>query len=824
MTIVIDPECPAGQLSGLDDAGLQQVLNLLPVGAYTCNSDGLITYCNAPAAAIWGRAPLLNDPVQRYCGAWELRDKTGTVLTHDQCWMAQALTTGRSCGGKESLVVREDGSIAHVIDHVSTIRGQDGTLLGALNIMIDVTAQSRAAQSRAQLAAIVESSDDAIISKSLTGQIQSWNRGAERIFGYSAEEAIGSPITMLIPPNRLEEEREIISRLQRGEQVDHFETIRRTREGRLIDISLTVSPIRDQSGAVVAASKIARDVTTQRRADAALATLNDELAVQLADLSRLHEMSTRLSTTLDVQAIVEESLRTAAAIADAELALLAMTDGEGRLATKAALGLDPATRALAEVLTAGLRTDGTGIVGRHRVLATDLETDSRVAPHQLEAARRCGIRAVNCTPLISRKGEVLGALSVFYRHVHHPSDRELRMIDLCVRQAVDFIENARLYEQLQNSHRLKDEFLATLAHELRNPLAPISNSLQVLKLSGEVSPSLERICAIMDRQVNHMIRLVEDLLEVSRITRGKIELRRERTDVSQLVLNAVEMIRGQLEESGHQLELSLPREQVLLDVDPVRLTQVISNLLGNAAKYTEPGGHIRVAAACEGDRLMLSVRDTGVGIPAEMIDRIFEMFSQVDQNLNRSRGGLGIGLTLARSLVQMHGGTISARSDGPGKGSEFIVRMPVCAVESSDVVPQQPASQREEAPPTRKILVVDDTRAAAYMLSRLLESLGQEVEHVYDPLQALQVAVAMHPEIILSDIAMPNIDGYELARRIRATPELKDIVLVAVTGFGQREDRERAEAAGFDFHLVKPASVQSIRQLLKSIPARRCTA
>lgn len=680
-----------------------------------------------------------------------------------------------------------------------------------------VTDQSTTDDAQALLAAIVESSDDAIISKTLEGQILSWNGGAERIFGYSAEEAKGQHISLIIPSDRREEETTIVARLRRGERIEHFETVRVAKDGRRIDMSLTISPIRDRAGRIVAASKIGRDITARKRSNQALVELNDELAVQLADLGRLHEMSVRLSKTVELQPILIEALRTVTALENTELGLVSLCDAErNRLEVAASLGFDEDGLQGIGRISAEQDAFGACLRERQRIVVEDVLTDPAFKPFR-DVARRAGFRAVHSSPLITRSGEVVGVLTTFFTRPHRPSDRETRLVDLCVRQAVDFIENARLYVKLRDADRLKDEFLATLAHELRNPLAPISNSLHILRLSDDLSPSVQRVREIMEQQVQHMVRLVDDLLEVSRISRGKIDLQKERVELAAMVHNAVEFVRPQIEAARHQLAIALPPEPLTLEVDPVRITQVIGNLLTNAVKYTSPGGQIWVTARCDGDAAVISVRDTGVGIPADMLQRIFDMFTQVDRTLSRSQGGLGIGLTLARNLIAMHGGSIEARSAGLGKGSEFVVRLPMVreAAPAPRPVVSPPSATRPV--PQRRILVVDDARAAAYILTRLLELMGQEVQSVGDGFAALKIARSMRPDIIFSDIAMPTMDGCELARRLRQEPELEGTVLVALTGFGQEEDRRRIKEAGYDYHLVKPVSLETLESLLASL-------
>lgn len=796
----------------------QRILENLPAGVYTCDSSGLITGFNEFAQQLWGRAPKLNDPVDRFCGSFRLYLPDGSPISHNDCWMALALQTGRAYNGETIVIERPDGSRRTVLANANPLFDAAGQLVGGVNILVDITDRTRAEEAQRWLAAIVEFSEDAIISKTLDGRILSWNAGAERLFGYSAGEVIGQPITLLIPPERQHEEQSILERLRKGERIEHFETERVTKDGRYIAISLTISPVRDASGSVVAASKVARDITSQREVQTALLTLTEKLAGQVADLQRLHEMSLRLASTHELPQILERALSAAMAIDGADFGLLCLCNPEtGALKVGASSGLSDDYLKLAETTVPSGETSGRSLHELQRVIVEDTETDVLFAPYR-EAARRAGFRAVHSTPLITRHGNLAGVLSTHFKSPHRPSDREMRLIDLCARQAVDFIENARLYAALREADQRKDEFLAVLAHELRNPLAPISYALQVLRLSDELGPAAGRMCEIMQRQVTHLSRLVDDLLEVSRITRGKIELRREHVNLVSVIGSAVETSKPLIESQRHQLMISLSPEPMLLEADPVRLSQVIANLLNNAAKYTERGGQIWLTARREDGEAVISVRDTGVGIAAEMLPRVFELFAQVDRTLQRAHGGLGIGLNLARSLVQLHGGTIEARSGGLGAGSEFLIRIPLLPNESPR--PERlAAGLKNEQLPSRRILIVDDTRAAAYMLGKLLEALGQTVEIVHDGQSALARVQAHPPEIIFSDIAMPKMDGYELARRLRRNCTWPQPVLVALTGYGQESDRERTESAGFDHHLVKPVSLDALQQLLRSVPS-----
>jgi CheY-like chemotaxis protein len=315
-----------------------------------------------------------------------------------------------------------------------------------------------------------------------------------------------------------------------------------------------------------------------------------------------------------------------------------------------------------------------------------------------------------------------------------------------------------------------------------------------------------------------MVRLVDDLLEVSRITRGKIELRRELVGVAAIVRGAVETSRPAIVAAGHQLALSIPPEPLALDADPVRLTQVVANLLNNAAKYTEPGGQIWLTVRNEGDEVAISVRDTGLGIPPEMLARVFDLFTQVDRHTERAQGGLGIGLTLVKSLVELHGGRVDALSEGAGRGSEFVVHLPLASTITSADQPALDAGPSTTLPP-RRVLVVDDNQDAADSVGMLLSLLGLDVHVVYNGPAALEAAASFKPAVVLMDIGMPGMDGYEVARRIRLQPETEDVILIALTGWGQEEDRQRSLSAGFDHHLIKPTNVSALETLFVSLDA-----
>jgi PAS domain S-box-containing protein len=373
--------------------------------------------------------------------------------------------------------------------------------------------------------------------------------------------------------------------------------------------------------------------------------------------------------------------------------------------------------------------------------------------------------------------------------------------------------------ELRELDQRKNEFLATLAHELRNPLAPLRNGLEVLRLAGSNPQTAEKARGMMERQLGQMVRLVDDLLDVSRVSRGKIELRREDVELATVLRNAIETSQPLINERRHELRTSIPAQPIRVNADVTRLSQVFWNLLNNAAKYTEPGGRIELAVQATEGHVEVVVRDNGIGIPPDMQGRVFDIFTQVDRTLEKSQGGLGIGLSIAKRLVEMHGGTIAVKSDGHERGSEFVVRLPTrCATGASPAEPATPEVHgRGKA---RRILIADDNRDSAATLAILLEAGGNQVRVAHDGAAAIEAAAEFSPDVVLLDIAMPRLNGYDACRVIRAQPASADAFIVALTGWGQPEDRKRAEGCGFDCHLVKPVEPAALEQLIRELPER----
>lgn len=375
----------------------------------------------------------------------------------------------------------------------------------------------------------------------------------------------------------------------------------------------------------------------------------------------------------------------------------------------------------------------------------------------------------------------------------------------------DMTDRKRAEEALQTADRRKDEFLATLAHELRNPLVPIRNGLQILKLTSDEATAADAR-SMMERQLGQMVRLVDDLMDIGRITSNKLKLRKTRIQLLAVMQSAIETARPQIEAKGHMLTVTLPPHPIYLDGDLTRLAQVFLNLLNNSATYTEPGGRISLSAEMDGDEAVVAVWDSGIGIPAESLPTIFLMFSQVNRSLERAEDGLGIGLSLVKNLIEAHGGSVSAMSDGVGRGSTFVVRLPIAQGEpAAEVVDPR----HESTPgPRRRILVVDDNRDGAASLAMLLTVMGNDTRTAHDGLQAAELAEAFRPDLIVLDIGLPKLNGYDTCRRIREMPWAKNTLIVAATGWGQDDDRRRSQEAGFDHHLVKPVDAAALNRLL----------
>jgi len=597
--------------------------------------EGRVNFMNRVAESLtgWSNTEALGKPLEHVFTI--VNEQTRQRVANPAL---RALDHGVIVGlANHSVLIAKDGSERAIDDSAAPIHTPEAGIMGAVLVFRDITQRRHAERTQATLAAIVESSDDAIVSKNLEGRIISWNAGAERLFGYREEEVIGQPITLIIPQDRRDEETAILQLIRNGERVEHYETVRVRKDGTRVDISLMVSPVKGPRGDILGASKIARDIT----------------------------------------------------------------------------------------------------------------------------------------------------------------------------------ERKKMEQELREADRQKDNFLAILAHELRNPLGPIRNAVKIIEIERSDDRGLLFYCDIIDRETHQITRLLDDLLDISRITSGKFVLRKQRVDLASIINNAVSTSQPIIDDGPHTLTIDLPSEPAILDADSVRLTQVFSNLLNNAAKFTESGGNIRVEVTCQDSQAVVSVRDSGIGISPELLPKIFGMFVQGSAAIERTHSGLGLGLTLARDIVELHGGTIEAKSAGPGQGSEFIVRLPLSDVpDSTDAMESTAESFSGAAQSRSRIVVVDDNKNQALSLARLLQGWGHEVYVADDGQSAIKLVENTAPDFALIDIGLPGMNGYELARWLREQPQFRNITLIAQTGWGREQDLREAQAAGFDHHLVKPIDHDRLAKIL----------
>lgn len=555
-----------------------------------------------------------------------------------------------------------------------------------------------------------------------------------------------------------------------------------------------------------------RDITQQKQTDAIIQGQKQalEMAVNGLPLERILETLTR---TVEAQSV------------DKVIASILLLDADGlHLRHGAAPNLPESyTRAIDGVKIGPMvGSCGTAAFTGKPVIASDIATDPRWSDYR-ELALAHGLHACWSTPIISSQGKTLGTFALYYREVRNATPEDQEIVGLLTHTAAVIIERdqesrerAAAESLLREADRRKDEFLAMLAHELRNPLAPLRNGLQIIRLVGNDGAEIEQAKDMMERQLQHMVRLIDDLLDMSRISRGKIELQKQEVDLATVVKNAVETSQPLIERYDHRLILEIPEKTILVEADITRLSQIFANLLNNAAKYTERGGLIQLSVTELSEEVIVSVKDNGIGIPSDMLPLVFDMFTQVDRSLEKTQGGLGIGLNIAKRLAEMHGGTIEAFSQGPNIGSEFVVRLPLL----KQSVNFNPAQDRKGASATAigsyRILVTDDNEDSAVSLSLMLEFMGHEVRTANDGLEAVQIAAEFKPEVILMDIGMPNLNGYDACRRIREHAWGRDIYMIALTGWGQEEDRRLSLEAGFNRHLVKPVEPTAIEKILAS--------
>ena len=933
------------------DEQLRLVLNRVPA---------LISYIGAD-----GRYRLNNDSYQSWFGkpSADFAGKTIEEMLGARTWQAVAPHFEAALRGMQSSFeseFRARGRTRWVEGTYTPHFGPQGRVQGVVGLINDITehklAEAALRQSERRFRTVATDSTTTIWSAGPDGAIIQESPGWEAFTGQALADYRGFGWVATLHPDDKGEVLTAWREALRKKLPVHGQYRLRGRDGEYRHVEVHGSPLTAADGSIEEWVGTITDIHDRVEAEQALHMALKELESQVEDLTRLRDWSMRLTGPMELGDVLREIVEAITALQDTHMGALYVTDslGEG-IALAYSSGLDEAYEHAVQRLPAGAGASGTAFQQKRRVIIEDTERDPLIQPYR-DATRLGGYRAVHCVPLITRDSKVLGVVATYFATPFVPSERQMRLVELYVRQAADFMEAARLHDELarglaererlmtlversqdfigygsmegrtlyvnEGGRRLvgllsaeemsttgildfltpewqrhfaevalpqvlatghwegepqfrhfrtgaaidmwesiftvpdpetgsvcfatiarditerkraeaalveadqrKDQFLATLAHELRNPLAPISNALALWPMVQEDRTQMDKLHAMMGRQVHQMTRLIDDLLDVSRITRGKITLRPQRIDVAAVINNAVEAARPFIERQRHQLNVVLPNEPLAMEADVARLLQVFGNILTNAAKYTPPGGIIWMIAEKEADEIVVRVRDNGPGIPSNMLPKIFDMFVQVDSSLERSYGGLGIGLTLVKTLVEMHGGKVEAKSEGMGAGSEFIVRLPVAEGGAEAALVDKPHYRlRKVAAARRRVLVVDDVEASASTLSLLLQSIGHDTRLALDGIAAIAVARAYLPEVILLDIAMPGMNGYEVARRLRGEPGLEGVRIIALTGFGQEEDQKRASEAGFDHHLVKPCNVDQLEALLADLPAAAAAA
>ena len=745
----------------------------------------------------------------------------------------ERIVSGQPVEHYESVRLRKDGSRIDVALTVSPLRARDGRVVGISKISRDISERNRNESLKEEslaavrrLAAIVESSDDGIIGMSMDGTITAWNRGAERMYGYAAAEVLGQSIRLVIPEDRREEASEVLERIKLGERVEHFETLRCRKDGTRFPVSLMVSPILYDGGTVIGASKIARDISEQKRASQRAAFLAEVGAVLGGSLEYL----TTLKTVADLAV---------PSIAD-WCAVDILTD-ERKLERLAVAHVDPAKIDLARTIRSRYEDPNspysapsvvrTGTPAMLREVSDDMIAASAKGDQErIALVRSLGLRSYMIVPLTTR-GRTLGALTLATAE----SGRLYTEDDFRFAQDVAFraalaVDNARAYNDAQVANRLKDEFLATLSHELRTPLNAILGYSRMLQ-SGMLTPDKHaHALHTVERNATSLTQIVEDVLDVSRIISGKIRLNIQSVDLPAVVSDAIATVMPAADAKQIRVQTILDPRAAPISGDPDRMQQIVWNLVSNAVKFTPKHGTVQVRLERVNSHVEIVVSDTGAGIPPDFLPHIFERFRQADSGTTREHGGIGLGLAIVRHLVELHGGTIHAVSGGHEKGSTFRVRLPIMIVHHEEALerrvhPTTNLARRETQLPDLgglSVLAVDDDADARSLVSETLESQGARVVAVESAQEALDTLQRTRPDILLADIGMAHTDGFDLIKRIRQSsdPAIREVPAAALTAYARAEDRMKVLQSGFQMHLAKPVDPAELIVAVASLAKR----
>jgi two-component system CheB/CheR fusion protein len=754
---------------------LRTTLASIADAVITTDHEGRVTTLNLTAERLtgWGAAEAIGHPLNEVFHLLNEATEASSDLP-----LANCVRRGEAVSSDDQKVLVAKDLTERWIEHnAAPIKNERGSVSGTVIVFRDITARKRSEQalqqSEEQYRAVYSQAATGIGEADLTGRIVRANDRYCEIVGYPREELLGRRITDITHADDRAEDRRLFQRLIDGGPNYTVEKRYIRSDGSTVWARVAASLIRDGASRPARVAAVIEDITDRKQSQGALREQAERLRLAL-DSGRMGTWDWDIRTNGVVWSDNLEDIH----------------------------GLPRGT------------FDGTFEGFTRLIHPEDWERVQRAIEDSIEQRSIYEVEFRNVWP----DGSIhwmSGRGMVFTDERGEP----IRMTGT----AMDITERKQFESSLREADRRKEEFLAVLSHELRNPLAPIQTSLDIMSQAGTAEVDFQRERAVVERQVQHLTRLVDDLLDVSRISLGRIELHKKIVVLSEAITEVIEAVKSRIDERRQQLDVSLPERSIRLEADPTRLEQILSNLLTNASKYTDIGGRIWLTAERDEDSIVVSVRDTGIGIPPEVLPRIFGLFVQGERRLDQAQGGMGIGLSLVKALVEQHGGSIAAHSEGPGKGSEFVVRLPALSIPEGGVS-DTPLSARSSTPAIwnrHRILIVDDNAVAADSLGRLLALVfGQEVRVVYDGPTALDVAESFQPEIVLLDLGMATMDGYEVAVRLRERPQGFKMRIVAVTGWGQEEDRRRSREMGFDLHLVKPVNAESLRRLLADMDVR----
>jgi len=772
---------------------LRVTLSSIGDGAIATDANGIVVFINSVAAELTGwNEEGVGRPLEEVFKV--VNEQTRSSVENPAL---RSMRAGNIVGlANHSLLIAKNGFEIPIDDSGAAIKDSEGNIVGSVLIFRDITERKRVEKERALHAAIVESSEDAIISKNFDGIIETWNAAAERMFGYSATEAIGQPITLIVPPDRLEEEQVILERIHAGQRIESFETVRLSKSGKPIDLSVTISPVRDAAGQIIGASKSARDITERKRVEEALLQHRELLRVTLSSIGDAvitTDMDGLITFLNPVAAGLTGWSEEEAKGRPLELIFNIVNEQTHKHVE------NPAVRAIKEGVIFGL--------ANHTLL---IAKDGSEIPIDDSGA-----------PIKDVDGRILGAVLVF---------RDITDRKLVEDERGNLLEREKAARELAEAAlRARDEFVAIVSHELRSPLNAILGWASILRGSTSSNEETDRRLEIIERNARAQVQIIDDLLDISRVMTGKLKLNRRTVEPSEIIESAIDSIRPAADAKSIQLRVQLASSGSVVSGDPSRLQQIVWNLLSNAVKFTPRGGRVTVKLENVGPDLIISVSDSGEGITPEFLPYVFDRFTQATTTTERKYGGLGLGLAIVRHLVELHGGTVHAESPGDEGGATFTVTLPIRMSQEpldnlqTTTFPHSaiPLSQ-DIALGGLRVMIIEDNDEMREMTRVMLTQRSAEVRCCASAAEAYEQLQHWQPDIIICDIGMPEEDGYSFIRRVRSLERQNgwNIPAVALTGYARTEDRTRALAAGFQMHVSKPVEATELLLVIASLAGR----